>query len=108
MNALISLIHSRVGALIQWGVGLFIGWLSSQIIALGIELPPEALSQLSVGLSAIGAFLVTFVTQWYQARQARTLQATLGAKPDGWIGSVTLAIAQGVSEVAKESAIRKP
>lgn len=107
MNLLFTLLHSRAGALIQWIVGMVIGWLSSQFIALGIEMPPDAMSQLSMGLSAIGAFLVTFVTQWYQARQARALQATLGAKPDGWIGSTTLAIAQGVSDLAKENAAPK-
>lgn len=100
MNLLISLLHSRAGGAIQWLVGIFVGWISTQLVAAGIEVSPKSLDQLTLALTGLGAFLVTFAVQWYQARQAQKLQATLGAKPDGWIGSSTLAIAQGARELA--------
>lgn len=102
MNTFITLLHSRAGAVIQWLVGLFIGWLSSQLVALGIEMPPDSMHQLTMGLSAIGAFLVTFAVQWYQSSTAQQLQENIGAPKDGWIGSVTLAIANGIRRIADE------
>lgn len=108
MNTFITLLHSRAGAVIQWLVGLFIGWLSSQLIALGVEIPADAFHQLSMGLSAIGAFLVTFAVQWYQARQAKHLQLIIGAPADSWIGSKTLALAKAVNDLASLAAIPKP
>lgn len=108
MKTLILLVHSRAGAVIQWLVGLFIGWLSSQLVALGIEMPPEAMHQLTMGLSAIGAFIVTFAVQWYQSSSAQQLQESLGAPKDGWIGSVTIAIANGIRRIADETINRRP
>lgn len=106
-DTLITLLHSRAGAAIQWLAGLLIGWLSAQLVALGIELEPDAWHQLETGLTALGAFAVTFGVQWYQARQAARLQATLGARPDGWIGSETLATAESIRSIA-DSQILKP
>lgn len=105
MNALITLLHSRAGALIQWIVGLFIGWISSQLVALGIEMPAESMHQLTMGLSALGAFLVTFAVQWYQARQAQRVQRALGAKPDGWIGNQTVGTAYAINAIASGATI---
>lgn len=90
INILISLLHSRVGAVIQWLVGALVGWLAAQTVALGIEIPPAAWESFQVNLAGIGAFLVTFLVQWYQARQAIRLQQTAGVKPDAWIGENTL------------------
>lgn len=100
MNAIITLLHSRAGALIQWLVGIFIGWISSQLVAAGIEMPAESMQQLTMALSALGAFLVTFAVQWYQAYQAKRLQTAIGAKPDGWIGNQTVGTAYAVRAIA--------
>lgn len=108
MNLLISLLHSRAGAAIQWLVGIFVGWLSTQLIAAGIEISPKALDQLTLSLTGLGAFAITFVVQWYQARQAQKLQATLGTKPDGWIGSTTLNTAEAVRTIADQAIHQKP
>jgi divalent metal cation (Fe/Co/Zn/Cd) transporter len=105
MNTLIALLHSRAGAVIQWIVGLFIGWLSSQLVALGIEMPAESMHQLTMGLSAIGAFLVTFAVQWYQCYQAKRLQSALGTKQDGWIGNQTVGTAYAINAIASSATI---
>lgn len=98
-----ALLHSRIGAAIQWIVGLFVGWLSSQLVAIGIDMPAESMHQLEMGLSALGAFAVTFAAQWYQARQAAALQSIIGTKVvDGWIGSETLDTAEVVNALAGE------
>lgn len=106
MNTLLTLIHSRAGALIQWLVGMVIGWLSSQFVALGIEIPADSMHQLEMGLSALGAFLVTFAVQWYQAYQAKRLQLAIGAKPDSWIGDETVNTAKAVNSIAALSALK--
>ena len=106
MNTLIALLHSRAGALIQWLVGIVIGWLSSQFVAAGIEIPADSIHQLEMGLSALGAFIVTFAVQWYQARQAMHLQLVIGAKPDAWIGDQTIDTAKAVNAVAALAALK--
>lgn len=107
MKALLTLLHSRIGAAIQWLVGLFIGWLSSQLIAAGIDIPAEAMHQLEMGLSALGAFAVTFAVQWYQARQAQQLQTILDAKKiDGWIGTETLDSALVMKALADQNILK--
>lgn len=106
MNAIITLIHSRAGALIQWLVGMVIGWLSSQFVALGIEISADSMHQLEMGLSALGAFLVTFAVQWYQAHQAKRLQLAIGARPDSWIGDETISTARAVNAIASTSALK--
>lgn len=107
MKTLLTLIHSRTGAVIQWLIGIFIGWLTSELVALGIEIPAESFHQLSMGLEAIGAFLVTFAVQWYQSHQARKLQLQVEANPDGWIGPETIAKASGLRTIADYATRKK-
>jgi hypothetical protein len=106
MKTIISLFHSRAGAVIQWLVGMVIGWLSSQFLALGIEIPAESMHQLEMGLSALGAFVITFAVQWYQSYQAKRLQLAIGAKPDSWIGDETVNTAKAVNAIAAISALK--
>ena len=106
MNTLLTLLHSRAGALIQWLVGIVIGWLSSQFVAAGIEIPADSIHQLEMGLSALGAFLVTFAVQWYQSYQAKRLQLAIGAKPDSWIGDETVNTARAVNALASTAALK--
>jgi hypothetical protein len=108
MNALIAIFHSRAGAVIQWLVGMFIGWLTGEIAALGIEIPAVTYENLSLGLQAGGAFIVTFLVQWYQARQAKKLQSALpGTVQDSWIGNQTIANVQALVDLATRSLIAK-
>jgi len=98
MTLFIQLLHSKSGALIQWMVGLFIGWLTSLLIGLGIEIPAESYQQLQIGLANLGAFGVTFAVQWYQSKQAAKAQAAAGAIQDSWIGDETI---QAIEDLAK-------
>lgn len=92
-------IHSRAGMAVQWLVGLLLGYLTSQLAIWGIEIPADILAQVQIGLTALGAYLVTSWVQWYQSRQTRQLQQEIGANPDGWLGPKTL---QQASELSRK------
>lgn len=98
MDAIITLflqaVHSRIGMLVQWLVGGLLGALVTWLATLGIEIPTDVLEKLTFGLVATGVWLVTSRIQAYQTRRAAQLQAAIGAKQDGWIGPVTLRIAE--------------
>lgn len=104
IQVLIQLLHSRAGAFFQWLAGLLVGWLTAQAVALGIEISPEAWTQLQVALTGFGAFLVTFGVQWYQARQTAKLQSAIGSTKDSWIGTETLT---DIEALVKTATVRK-
>lgn len=103
MSVLLQLVHGRIGAVWQWIIGLFIGWATAQVVALGIEMPAESWQSLQVALEGIGVFLVTFAVQFYQARQAVKIQSAAGVETDTWIGPDTV---QAVEKQAIKQALR--
>lgn len=90
------ILHSRAGAVVQWLVGGLMGKLTAMIVSLGVVMPAESYASLETALQAVGAFLVTFAIQWYQAVQNRKVQAAIGAIPDSWIGDETVDIAKAL------------
>lgn len=94
VNYLVSLLHSRAGALVQWAVGALIGWLTSLATAASITVDPAQWQKLEAALVALGAFVVTFVVQWYQSKQTQKVQKALGVDADGWVGKQTVTAAQ--------------
>jgi hypothetical protein len=105
MSYLLQLLHSRIGMAIQWLVGSLVGWLTSQVIALGIDLPTESWQGLANGLQLLGAFIVTFAVHWYQAKMAAKVQQVIGATVDSWVGPETLASIQDLAAIAKRVAL---
>lgn len=102
MSFLISLLHSRGGALVQWLAGVIIGWLTSQAVRFGLDVPAAEWARLEEALCLIGAFLITVAVQWYQAKKASELQEVVGAKKDSWIGPETIAAAKALLTVFKK------
>lgn len=102
MTFFIQLLHSRAGAVIQWLVGLLVGWLTAQAVALGIDIPAESWQLLQTALTGLGAFVITFVVQWYQARQNIRIQTAANVTKDAWIGEKTVAAIEDLA-----AAIRK-
>jgi hypothetical protein len=96
MNFLLSLLHSKSGALVQWLAGALVGWLTSLLVGLGVELPPEQYLKLQESLTVGGAFIVTTIVQFYQSKQSQKVQHVLqtvsdpSLKEDGWIGEKTI------------------
>ncbi len=103
MSVLLQLVHGRIGAVWQWIIGLFIGWATSHVVALGIEMPSESWQALQVALEGIGVFIVTFSVQFYQARQAVKIQSAAGVETDSWIGPDTV---EAVEKKATKQALR--
>ena len=96
MNFLLSLLHSKSGALVQWLAGALVGWLTSLLVGLGIELPPEQYLKLQESLTVGGAFIVTALVQFYQSKQTQKIQHFLEVKEDGWIGEKTIEAANSL------------
>ena len=98
MAMILRAINARAGGVIQNGVGAAIGWLAAWLLSHGVELSPEAQSQMQVYLVGLGMAVVTIAVQWVQSQAGRNLQKALKLEPDGWIGPETLKRASSAIE----------
>jgi hypothetical protein len=96
MNFLISLLHSKSGSIVQWLAGALVGYVTSLLVGLGIELEENTYLKLQESLTIAGAFVVTAIVQYFQSKNSQKVQEVLqtvsdpSLKKDGWIGSETI------------------
>lgn len=90
----LKLAHSKVGAVVQWAVGGFMGYLISWALKLGYKGTPEFWNEVDQALTVFGAFVATAGIQWYQNKQAKKVQRALEVKQDGWIDKKTVKAAE--------------
>lgn len=96
LNLIGKLLNNKLGALNQWAAGAAAGWLLNLVVGLGITMPDGWDRELRDAFMIFGAFLMTAATQWYQSKQNAKVQKAIGAKPDGWIGPETVAVARAI------------
>jgi len=94
---LMTAFSSRLGAVLQWLVGGFIGYAVAWLTSAGFAPSPELADQLTVYLVGVGMAVVSGWFNAYQSQQAEKLQNSLGVLADGWIGPVTIKRAEVVN-----------
>lgn len=108
ITKLFQWLNSKAGGIVQWLVGVVIGWIVHTVIeggnawlmSHGISLPASLLvrvkllvDHLQEVLMLAGAFAVTVAIQYLQAKWNIQLQTNLGLPPeqrDGWVGAITV------------------
>ncbi len=87
--AIIRLINSKAGGIVQNAAGAVLGWLFFH----GLRMSPETAAEVQGIFVMAGMAAVTSVVQWLQSVQVGKMQAALGVKVDYWIGRITIAAA---------------
>lgn len=90
LTTLLNALHSKAGTLVQWAVGSLIGWGVAKLADAGLEIPADVVTQMEAALVMAGAFVVSSLVQYLQAKYAIKVQTAVGAKPDARIRAETL------------------
>ena len=94
-----TLVSAKAGGLVQWVVGIVLGYATAQLLRLGVSLPEDLHHEIEMTLTATGVFAVTTAIQYIQNRNTVKVQASLGFPEhlqDGWIGPQTVKRAEEV------------